>query len=227
MAFGGDFADPDDMMRRDRTAIETLGQALEHSGKPFVSTSGTLVMPAGRESTERDEPDESGRGAFRIPGERACLAFAGRGVRSSVVRLAPTVHGPGDYGFIGMLVDTARKTGVSAYVGDGGNRWPAVHRLDAAVLFRLALEQAPAGSVLHGAAENVRFKSIAETVARGLGLPTAALTPDVASTHFASPFLATAYAFDAPVSSALTRELLGWSPGHPGLLEDIEQGDYL
>ena len=227
MAFGGDFADPDDMMRRDRTAIETLGQALEHSGKPFVSTSGTLVMPAGRESTERDEPDAGGRGAFRIPGERACLAFAEHGVRSSVVRLAPTVHGPGDYGFIGMLVDTARKTGVSAYVGDGGNRWPAVHRLDAAVLFRLALEQAPAGSVLHGAAENVRFKSIAETVARGLGLPTAALTPDEASTHFASPFLATAYGFDAPVSSALTRELLGWSPSHRGLLDDVEHGDYL
>jgi len=227
MAFGGDFADPDDMMRRDRTAIETLGQALEHTGKPFVSTSGTLVMPAGRESTERDEPDAGGRGAFRIPGERACLSFAERGVRSSVVRLAPTVHGPGDYGFIGMLVDTARKTGVSAYVGDGGNRWPAVHRLDAAVLFRLALEQAPAGSVLHGAAENVRFKSIAETVARGLGLPTAALTPDEASTHFASPFLATAYAFDAPVSSALTRELLGWSPSHPCLLDDVEHGDYL
>jgi nucleoside-diphosphate-sugar epimerase len=227
MAFGGNFADPDDMMRRDRTAIETLGQALEHSGKPFVSTSGTLVMPAGRESTERDEPDAGGRGAFRIPGERACLAFAEHGVRSSVVRLAPTVHGPGDYGFIGMLVDTARKTGVSAYVGDGGNRWPAVHRLDAAVLFRLALEQAPAGSVLHGAAENVRFKSIAETVARGLGLPTAALTPDEASTHFASPFLATAYGFDAPVSSALTRELLGWSPSHRGLLDDVEHGDYL
>ncbi|MFG1640952.1 SDR family oxidoreductase [Amycolatopsis sp. NPDC049252] len=227
MAFGGDFADPDDMMRRDRTAIETLGQALAGSGKPFVSTSGTLVMPAGRESTERDEPDTTGRAAFRIPGERACLAFAGRGVRSSVVRLAPTVHGPGDYGFIGKLVDTARKTGVSAYVGDGGNRWPAVHRLDAAVLFRLALEQAPAGSVLHGAAENVVFKDIAETIARGLGLPTAALTPEEASTHFASPFLGAAYAFDAPVSSALTRELLGWSPSHPALLDDLEQGDYL
>ncbi|MDT7803090.1 MAG: hypothetical protein QOI78_6523 [Actinomycetota bacterium] len=227
MAFGGDFADPDDMMRRDRTAIETLGQALAGSGKPFVSTSGTLVMPAGRESTERDEPDATGRAAFRIPGERACLGFAERGVRSSVVRLAPTVHGPGDHGFIGMFVDTARKTGVSAYVGDGGNRWPAVHRRDAAVLFRLALEQAPAGSVLHGAAENVVFRSIAETVARGLGLPTAALTPEEASTHFASPFLGAAYALDAPVSSALTRELLGWSPSHAALLDDIEHGDYL
>ncbi len=151
MAFGGDFADPDDMMRRDRTAIETLGQALAHSGKPFVSTSGTLVMPPGRESTERDAPDPAGIAGFRIPGERACLDFAAQGVRASVVRLAPTVHGPGDYGFIGMLVATARNTGVSAYVGDGGNRWPAVHRRDAAILFRLAPEKAPAGSVPHGA----------------------------------------------------------------------------
>jgi len=227
MAFGGDFADPDDMKRRDRTAIETLGEALAGSGKPFVSTSGTLVMPAGRESAERDEPDTAGIAAFRIAGERACLAFADRGVRASVVRLAPTVHGPGDFGFIGMLVDTARKTGVSAYVGDGGNRWPAVHRLDAAVLFRLALEQAPAGSVLHGTAENVPFRNIAETIARGLGLPAVSLTPDEAATHFASPFMAVVYGFDAPVSSAATRDLLSWTPGHPGLLDDVEHGDYL
>ncbi|GAA2143020.1 SDR family oxidoreductase [Actinomadura napierensis] len=228
MAFGGDFADPDDMMRRDRNAIETLGRALEGSGRPFVSTSGTLVMPAGRESTETDEPDRAGIAGFRIPGERACLDFAGRGVRASVVRLAPTVHGPGDYGFIGMLVATARKTGMSAYVGDGANRWPAVHRLDAAVLFRLALEKAPAGSVLHGAAESgVTMKSIAETIARGLGLPAVPLPPEEAAAHFPSPFMATVYGFDAPVSSARTRELLGWSPVHPTLLDDVEHGDYL
>lgn len=227
MAFGGDFGDPGDMMRRDRTAIETLGEVLVGSGKPFVSTSGTLVMPAGRESTERDEPDAAGLAAFRIAGERACLDFAGRGVRASVVRLAPTVHGPGDHGFIGMLVDTARKTGKSAYVGDGGNRWPAVHRLDAAALFRLALEQAPAGSVLHGAAENIPFRSIAETIGRGLDLPVVSLTPDEAAGHYASPFMARVYGFDAPVSSTFTRELLGWSPTQPGLLDDIEHGDYL
>jgi nucleoside-diphosphate-sugar epimerase len=228
MAFGGDFSDTDDMMRRDRTANETLGEALGHSGKPFVSTSGTLVMPAGRESTEKDEPDTTGPGGFRVAGERACLAFAAQGVRASVIRLAPTVHGPGDFGFIGMLVDTARKTGVSAYVGDGGNRWPAVHRLDAAVLFRLALENAPAGSVLHGVAESgVTLKSIAETIARGLDLPTASLTPDEAATHFANPFMAALYGVDAPVSGAYTQELLGWSPTHPTLLEDVEHGDYL
>jgi nucleoside-diphosphate-sugar epimerase len=227
MAFGGDFADPGDMMRRDTTAIEALGRALEHTGKPFVSTSGTLVLPAGRESTERDEPDAAGIAAFRIAGERVCLGFAERGVRACVVRLAPTVHGPGDHGFVGMLVDTARKTGKSAYVGDGGNRWPAVHRLDAAVLFRLALEEAPAGSVLHGAAENVPFRSIAETIGRGLALPAVSLTPAEAATHYASPFMAAVYGFDAPVSSSHTHALLGWSAVHPGLLDDLAHGDYL
>ncbi|MEU3414416.1 SDR family oxidoreductase [Streptomyces sp. NPDC006658] len=228
MAYGGDFSDLDGMTRRDRTAIETLGRPLEHSGKPFVVTSGTLVMPAGRESTEQDEPDTAGIAAFRIAGERACLDFAARGVRASVVRLAPTVHGPDDHGFIPMLIATARKTGVSAYVGDGTNRWPAVHRLDAAVLFRLALEKAPAGSVLHGAAESgVTMKSIAETIARGLDLPTASLTPAEAAGHFVSPFMAIAYGFDGPVSSAHTRELLGWTPTHPTLLQDLEHGDYL
>ncbi|MFG1825158.1 SDR family oxidoreductase [Microbispora bryophytorum] len=228
MAYGGDFSDLDDMMRRDRTAIETLGRPLEHSGKPLVVTSGTLVMPAGRETTEKDEPDTSGIAAFRIAGERACLDFAARGVRASVVRLAPTVHGPEDHGFIPMLIATARKTGVSAYVGDGANRWPAVHRLDAAVLFRLALERAPAGSVLHGVAESgVTLRSIAETIARGLDVPTVSLTPDEAATHFVSPFMAMVYGFDGPVSGAYTRELLGWSPAHPTLLEDLEHGDYL
>lgn len=227
MAYGGDFADPESMMRRDRTAIETLGEALEHSGKPLVITSGTLVLPPGRESTEQDEPDQAGIAAFRIAGERACLDFAARGVRAVVVRLAPTVHGPRDHGFIPMLIATAREAGVSAYVGDGANRWPAVHRLDAAALFRLAVEKAPAGSVLHGAAENVAFKTIAETIARGLGLPTASLTPEEAAAHYVSPFMATLYGFDGPVSSALTRELLGWSPAGPGLLRDLEHGDYL
>ncbi|MBL1110624.1 SDR family oxidoreductase [Streptomyces sp. 5-8] len=228
MAYGGDFSDLDDMMRRDRTAIRTLGQPLEQSGKPLVITSGTLVMPAGRVSTEKDEPDTAGIAAFRIAGERACLDFATKGVRASVIRLAPTVHGPQDHGFIPMLIATARKTGVSAYVGDGGNRWPAVHRLDAATLFRLALEKAPAGSVLHAVAESgVTMKSIAETIAEGLGLPAVSLTPDEAAGHYVSPFMAKVYGFDAPVTSAGTRQLLGWSPTRATLLEDLEHGDYL
>lgn len=220
MAFGGDFADPADLTRRDTAAIEALGRAA--AGKPFVSTSGTLVLPGGRESTEQDEPDHDGIAGFRIPGERACLDFAG-----SVVRLAPTVHGPRDHGFVPMLVATARRTGVSAYVGDGGNRWPAVHRRDAAILFRLALEKAPAGSVLHGVAESgVTLESVAETIARRLGLPAVSLTPDEAAAHFPSPFMARVYGFDGPVSSAGTRRLLGWAPSHPTLLEDLERGDY-
>ncbi|WP_019929118.1 SDR family oxidoreductase [Nocardia sp. BMG111209] len=228
MAFGGDFADPDDMMRRDRTAIEALGSALRDSGKPFVSTSGTLVMPLGRETTEHDTPDPNGLAPFRIPGETACLGFADEGVRASVIRLAPTVHGPGDHGFIGMLIATARRTGISAYVGDGTNRWPAVHRLDAAVLFRSALEQAPAGSVLHGVAETgVPFERIATTIARGLDLPAVSLTPEQAATHFVSPFMAMVYGADAPVSGSFTRDLLGWKPIQPTLLDDLEHGDYL
>ncbi|MFB4284174.1 SDR family oxidoreductase [Nonomuraea sp. MTCD27] len=228
MAYGGDFSDLDDMMRRDTTAIEALGRPLEGSGKPLVVTSGTLVLPAGRVSTERDEPDMAGIAAFRIASERACLDFATRGVRANVVRLAPTVHGPEDHGFIPQLIATARETGVSAYVGAGANRWPAVHRLDAAVLFRLALEQAAAGSVLHGAAESgVAFRSIAETIARVLDLPAVSLTPGEAATHFVSPFMALSHAFDGPVSSTYTRESLGWSPTHPTLLDDLEHGDYL
>jgi nucleoside-diphosphate-sugar epimerase len=227
MAFGGDFADPDDLIRRDRGAIEALGEALVGTGKPFVSTSGTLVMATGREGTEQDAPDPASIAGFRIPGEQACLGLAGHGVRASVVRLAPTVHGPGDLGFVPMLIATARKTGVSAYVGDGGNRWPAIHRLDAARLFRLALEEAPAGTALHGAGEEgVTLRSIAEQIGRILDVPAVSRTPDEAAEHFGSPFMAAVFGTDNPVSTARTRELLGWAPMHPTLLQDLETGDY-
>ena len=227
MAFGGDFADPDGLVRRDRAAIAALGQALAGSGKPFVSTSGTLVMSGGRVAAEQDEPDPDSVAAFRIPGERACLGFAEQGVRASVVRLAPTVHGPGDYGFIPALIAAARRNGVSAYIGDGSNRWPAVHRLDAASLFRLALEKAPAGSVLHGAGEGaVTIKSIAEHIGRILDIPTASLTVEQAAEHFGNPFLARFFSLDVPVSSDRTRALLGWAPVHATLLADLQTGDY-
>jgi nucleoside-diphosphate-sugar epimerase len=215
------------MMRRDRTAIETLGEALVGSGKPFVSTSGTLVMKPGAVRTETDPPDASSIGTFRIAGEAACLSFATRGVRSSVVRLAPTVHGPGDFGFIPMLIATARRTGVSAYIGDGSNRWPAVHRLDAATLFRLALENAPAGTAWHGAAEDgITLKSIAETIGDKLGLPVRSVSPTDAPAHFANPFFAIVFGIDAPVSSERTRAQLGWKPTHPTLIDDLMYGDY-
>jgi nucleoside-diphosphate-sugar epimerase len=228
MGYGGDFAEPDEMMRRDTHAIDTFGRALAGSGQPLVITSGTLVLPMDRVSTEADEPLEDGIAGFRVAGERTGLAFADKGVRVVVVRLAPTVHGPEDHGFIPKLIATARQKGMSAYVGAGTNRWPAVHRRDAAVLFRLALEKAPAGSVLHGVAETgVAFKDIAETIARGLHLPTVSLSREEASTHYVNPFLGRIYGVDAPVSSIRTRQLLGWTPTHDGLLHDLEHGDYL
>jgi len=227
MAYGGDFADPEGMTRRDTSAINTLGHALMKSGKPFVSTSGTLVMAPGRLSTEQDPPSAESLGSYRIAGEQACLAFADQGVRSSVVRLAPTVHGPEDHGFIPFLIGAARRTGISAYIGDGANRWPAVHREDAATLFRLAVEKAPAGSAWHGAGESaITFETIAHYIGRFLRIPTVSLTLEEAGAHFENPFLARAFATDAPVSSALTRKLLGWKPTHATLLENMETGDY-
>lgn len=227
MAIGGDPGDVAGITRRDVNAIEALGTALAGTGKPFVSTSGTMVMTPGRMSEETDVPDSGALAAYRIPGEQSCLGYADRGVRASVVRLAPTVHGPGDYGFVAMLVATARKTGVSAYIGDGTNRWPAVHRLDAATLFRLALEKAPAGTALHGAAESgVPLRDIAEKIGRKLDLPVVSVGLDQAPSHFGSAALASVLATDAPVSSARTRELLGWTPSHHTLLEDLEYGDY-
>ncbi len=231
MAFG---MDPATRTRADVDAIGALGTALAGSGRPLVITSGTLVMAGGRTSVETDAPDEASIGAHRIPGERAALAFAERGVRVSVVRLAPTVHGPADYGFVPAFIAAARKTGVSAYIGDGANRWPAVHRLDAARLFRLAVENAPAGTALHGAAEGgVTLKSIADQIGHQLGVPARSLTSEEAtehfeqvSGHFPSAFLATILAADAPVSSDLTRALLGWEPTHPTLGEDLRDGDY-
>jgi len=227
MANGGDFSDPASMTRREVAAIQALGDALVGTGKPLLTTSGTLVMPAGRLTTEQDAPDPGSIGSLRIPGEQACLAFADRGVRAVVVWLAPTVHGPRDHGFVPMLIATARATGVSAYVGDGSNRWPAVHRLDAADLYRLALEKASAGRVVHGVGEPaIAFKRIAETIGDALGLPTRSVDAKEAGAHFGNRFMALVFGTDAPVSSDETRQVLGWAPNHRTLLEDLEHGDY-
>lgn len=227
MAIGGDSGDLSGITKRDVDAIEAMGAALAGTGKPFVSTSGTMVMTPGRVSEETDAPDPDAFAAYRIPGERACLGYAEWGVRSSVIRLAPTVHGPGDYGFVAMLVATARKTGVSAYIGDGTNRWPAVHRLDAATLFRLALEKAPAGTALHGTAESgVPLRDIAEKIGRKLDLPVVSVELDDAPAYFGSAALSSVFAADVPASSARTRAMLGWNPSHHTLLEDLEHGDY-
>lgn len=227
MAFGGDFADPSSMTRRDREAIEAVGGALTGAGKPLVITSGTLVLPSGTVAREQDAPDPQSLGRLRIPGEQACLGFADKGVRSVVLRLAPTVHGPGDHGFIPFLISAARRTGISAYIDDGANRWPAVHRQDAATLYRLAVEKAPAGSILHGTAESgISFQTIAHLIGRMLHIPTVSVPVNRAVEHFQNAFFAQAFAVDSPVSSAYTRELLGWKPVHPTLLQDLEIGDY-
>ena len=227
MAFGGDFSDPASMMRRDCAAINAMGGALTGSDKPLVITSGTLVMATGKVATEQDDPDTQSLGTLRIPGEQACLGFADKGVRSIVLRLAPTVHGPGDHGFIPFLISTARRTGISAYIADGANRWPAVHRQDAATLYRIAVEKAPAGSTLHGTGESgITFQTIAHLIGRRLNIPTVSIPVSGAVDHFQNPFFAKAFAVDSPVSSAYTRELLGWNPVHATLLDDMETGDY-
>jgi nucleoside-diphosphate-sugar epimerase len=212
--------------RVDFRAVEAIGAALEGTGKAFVVTSGTLALTPGRLGTEADAPDPDSVAAPRVPTEVAVMAMAERGVRASVVRLAPSVHGEGDKrGFVPSLISIARAKGVSGFVGDGSNRWPAVHRLDAARLFRLALEAAPAGSRLHGAGEEgVPFRDIAEAIGRQLNLPVVSISAAQARDHFG--FLAAMVSIDNPTSSALTQERLGWSPDGPGLIADIEHGHY-
>ncbi|MEW9702793.1 SDR family oxidoreductase [Paenibacillus sp. SI8] len=226
LGFKTDFSDFAGAVAADLRAVETLGAALEGSEKPFVFTSGTLLVawstPLGLLGTEEVAVDDAvPRGAA----ENAVIALAERGVRSSVVRLAPSVHGPGDHGFVPMLIDIARDKGVSTYIGDGSNRWPAVHRLDAARLYRLAVESAPAGSRLHGVdEEGVPFRDIAVVIGRHLNLPVASISREEAEAHFG--FLGAFTSSDNPMSSALTQERLGWRPVHPTLIQDLEQGLY-
>ena len=216
-AFSGDFAGASEA---DRRAIEVLGEALGDAGQPLVIASGVAGLAPGRVATETDVADPQLAGP-RAVSAQVTLALADRGVRASVVRLAPTVHGNGDNGFMATLVDIARKQGVSGYIGDGSNRWPAVHRADAARLFRLAVEQAPAGSVLHGVAEEgVQLQSIAETIGAGLDLPVVSVAPEDAAEHFG--WLSMFLGADIPASSALTQALLDWHPTQPGLIEDLK-----
>jgi nucleoside-diphosphate-sugar epimerase len=221
LAFIHDFTRFDESVSVDARAIETMGAALEGSGKPLVIASGTAALP-GRVATERDESTPDSPVAGRLANARTALAMSARGVRSSVVGLPRTVHGDGDHhGFIARLVGFAREKGVSGYVGDGSNRWPAVHVLDAAHLFRLAAEQAPAGSVLHAVGdEGVPIRDIADVIGRHLNLPTAS----VPAADFG--FLGGILSIDQPASSALTSELLGWRPVQPGLIEDMDKGHY-
>ncbi len=222
IAFSGDFQGAADA---DRRAVETLGEALVSSDRPFAIASGTAGLTPGVLGTEEDAGDPDSAAAARIPSEQTALSLASRGVRSSAVRLSPSVHGEGDHGFVAALIGMARDKGVSGYVGDGTNRWPAVHRFDAARLFRLAVEKASAGSVLHGVAEEgVPVRDIAAVIGRHLDLPVVAVSPEDAGEHFG--WLGGFLAADLPTSSALTRERVGWQPTYPGLIDDLEQGHY-
>ena len=224
-AFIHDFSQMQNSAGVDLRAVETLGAVLEGSGRPLVVTSGTGLLTPGRPSTENDMPDPASHASPRAPAEVATRALAERGVRSVVLRLPPSVHGEGDHGFVAMLVDIARTKGVSGQVGEGANRWPAVHRLDAARLFRLALEAAPAGSVVHATAdEGVPTREIAAVIGRHLDVPVTAVAPEDAAEHFG--WLGAFFAADIPASSAQTRARLGWEPAQPGLIADLEQGHY-
>ena len=224
-AFKHDFSDFAACCELDRRAIETMGNALEGSNRPIVVTSGVGFLAPGRVATEKDVAPEIGPNYPR-QSEAAALALAARGVRASTVRLAPSVHGDADtQGFVPMLIKTARETGVSAYIGEGQNRWPGVHYLDAATLFRLAAEKGEAGAAYHGTAEEgVTLREIAEVIGRHLDVPVVSKSPDEAAQHFGG--MAGFFGMDAPASSAITREKLGWNPTHPGLIADLEQGFY-
>jgi nucleoside-diphosphate-sugar epimerase len=221
-AFIHDFANYGPAAEADRRAIETLGDALAGADRPLIVTSGTLL--AQRQSslaTEEDAPNPS----FPRKSEEATLALAARGVRASVLRLPPSVHGNGDHGFVPRLIGIAREKGVSAFIGDGLNRWPAVHRLDAAHLYRLALEKGSAAARYHGVAdEGVPTREIAEVIGRHLNVPVVRKSREEAAYHFG--WIAPFFGIDSPASSAQTQERLGWRPVQPGLIADLNAEHY-
>lgn len=225
MAFIHDFTALAAAGETDRHAIETLGAALAGSGRPLIVTSGIAHLTPGRVGTEDEAPDPNSTAKHRIASEETTLAMAAHGVRASLVRLPPSVHGDGDHAFVPALIAVAREKGVSAYVADGLNRWPAVHRLDAARLFRLALEKGSAGARYHGVAdEGVPIRDIAEVIGRHLELPVVSKPREEAAGHFG--WLAHFVGIDCPASSAQTQEQLGWRPTHPALIPDLDQGHY-
>lgn len=222
LAFKHDFAGAG---RTERGALETFGEVLAGSDRPLLFASGLLGLAPGRVVTEADASPAVGPEAPRGGAEELALRIAERDVRTVALRFAPTVHGQGDAGFVKTLVEIAGEKEASGYIGDGANRWPAVHRLDVASMVALALEKAQAGSVVHGAAEQgVTGREIAEAIARDLGVPTVSVALDDAEEHFG--WLGAFFGMDAPASSATTREVLGWTPTHPRLLEDLDAGYY-
>ena len=221
-AFIHDFSNYGPAAEADRRAIETLGKALAGSGRPLIVTSGTLLAQRqGPLATEEDAHDPN----FPRKSEEMALALAARGVHASVLRLPPSVHGNGDHGFVPRLINIARENGVSAFIGDGLNRWPAVHRLDAAHLYRLVLEKGSAGATYHGVAdEGVPTREIAQAIGRGLNVPVVSKSSEEAADHFG--WIARFFGIDGPASSAQTQDRLGWRPVQPGLIADLNAEHY-
>ena len=220
-AFNHDFSRFAENCADDRRAIEVMGAVLEGSERPMLVTSGLALIAPGRIATEEDKASPD----FPRASETAAAAVAARGVRASAVRLAPSTHGDGDHGFVPHLIKLAREKGVAAYIGDGQNRWPGVHRLDAARLYRLALEQGVERGPFHAVDdEGVPFKAIAEVIGRRLGVPVVSKTSEEAAGHFG--WFAGFAGMDIPSSSARTRSVLGWKPEQPGLLADLDQPHY-
>ncbi|GAB3428791.1 SDR family oxidoreductase [Flindersiella endophytica] len=222
LAYSHDFSQMAAAAETDRQAIEAIGEVLAGTGRPFVVTGGTGVLGPGRVVTEEDAPPEPWTHPRRT--DQTALPLAERGVRVSLVRL-PQVHGEGDHGFVPYLIQIARTKGVAAYLGDGSNRWPAVHRLDAARLYRLALEHAPAGARLHAVAEEgIPARAIAEVFGKHLGLPVRAIPDAEAEDHFG--WIRMFASQDLPASGALTQERFDWKPEQIGLIADLEAGHY-
>jgi nucleoside-diphosphate-sugar epimerase len=220
-AFVHDFSDYVAAADTDRRAIEAIGETLAESDRPLVVASGMAALTPGRLATEEDAVNPN------LPrlSEQTVLPFAERGVRVSVLRLPPSVHGEGDHGFVPHLINTARAKGVSVYPGDGSNRWPAVHRLDAAQLFRLALEDAPAGARLHAVGdEGVAVRDIAEVIGRHLDVAVNSIPAETAFDHLG--FIGAIFAMEMGASSALTQTKMNWHPSRPGLIEDLDKGHY-
>jgi nucleoside-diphosphate-sugar epimerase len=226
LGFKHDFSDMAGAGRTERSVLKTFGAVLAGSNRPLLLASGLAGVAPGRTITENDKNPSEGPDSMRGGGENLALSFADRGVRSVAVRFAPTVHGAGgDHGFLATIAQAAVRTGISGYVGDGANRWSAVNRSDAARLVALALEKAPAGTVVHAAGEEgIAARDIAEALGTVLGLPVESVHPDAALEHFG--WIGRFFALDMPASSAITRERYGWNPVGAGLLEDIAAGYY-
>lgn len=224
LGYKHDFSQMEAAARTDRAAIETFADVLQGTGGPLLIASGTMGLATGRVGTEEDMPNAGIHP--RIANAAYTLGLADRGIRSIVVRFAPTVHGAGgDHGFVAVLARIAREKRVSAYIDDGQNRWPAVNRLDAGKLVQLAIDKATPGSVLHATAEEgIATRDIATALGRFLDVPVESIPPERAQQHF--DWLGMFFGVDVPASSARTRELLGWNPTHATLLEDIAAGHY-